>query len=308
MTKPAYFYRQSGVVPFRLKNNQYEILLITTRKRRRWTIPKGIVEPGLAAAASAVKEAWEEAGIRGSLLPDLLGVYQQRKWGKDCCIDVFLFQVEAEAGVWPESGFRQRRWFPVAEVHKAVDNDDLKHLLQQLPERLSGQGVAQMKKLILVRHAKSDWGMPELNDFDRPLNKRGEKNAPTMGERLQARGVIPECIYSSPARRARETARLLAETLAFEDAVVFNEDIYEAHVDDLLDIIQSFDDAWQTVMLVGHNPGMTELANLLGELKIYNLPTCGMVGLELTVSSWQKVAEGGGRSWFYDYPKNPAPG
>lgn len=307
MDKPAYYYRQSGVVPFRQRGHQLEFLLITTRKRRRWTIPKGIVEPGLAAADSALKEAWEEAGIRGRLLPDALGVYPQQKWGGECLIEAFLLQVNEEAGIWPEAGFRKRRWFSLDEACRRVNTDHLRQLLGQIPMCLSAQGVVMMKRLILVRHAKSDWGEPGLSDFDRPLNRRGEKNAPDMGARLQARAAMPVRIISSPARRARQTALLLAESLDFQEPLLFDEDIYEAEAEELLEIIRGFDDSWQSVMLVGHNPGMTELVNLLGEGNVDNLPTCGVVGLELAVNSWQQVGTGAGQRWFYDYPKNPEP-
>ena len=163
-----------------------------------------------------------------------------------------------------------------------------------------------MKRLILLRHAKSDWGTPGLKDFERPLNKRGEKNAPEMGKRLRKRGFKPERIISSPARRARDTARLLARQLTIlESGVVFKDAIYEADTDALLETIQCIPQDLGCVMLVGHNPGMTELANLLGKFGIANLPTCAVVGLELEIKNWKKITPGCGRLWFYDYPKNP---
>jgi len=163
-----------------------------------------------------------------------------------------------------------------------------------------------MKRLILLRHAKSDWSDAELHDFERPLNERGEKNAPAMGKRLRKLGIKPERIISSPAKRARDTARLLARQLTIlESGVVFKDAIYEAATEDLLETIASIPQELESVMLVGHNPGLTELANLLGKLNIANLPTCAAVGLELEIKHWNKVAPGCARLKFYDYPKNP---
>jgi len=165
-----------------------------------------------------------------------------------------------------------------------------------------------MKRLILVRHAKSDWSDSDLHDFDRPLNKRGEKNAPFMGKRLRKRGVKPERIISSPAKRARDTARLLARQLTIlESGVIFKDSIYEAGTAELLEVIHNIPEALECVMLIGHNPGLLELANQLGEASFENLPTCAAVGFDLDVSKWEKTKPRCGRLWFYDYPKNPDP-
>jgi len=165
-----------------------------------------------------------------------------------------------------------------------------------------------MKELILLRHAKSDWGDPELRDFDRPLNQRGEKNAPTMGERLRLRGVQPERIVSSPAKRAVETGRLVIRKLILLEArLVFDERIYEAATSELFRVIGDFDSTCRQVMLLGHNPGLTELAHQLCGLGIDNLPTCGAVGIRLNVENWKDLIPGCGELWFYDYPKNQEP-
>lgn len=153
MKKPSWYYRQSGVIPFREQDDNLEILLITTRQQQHWTIPKGIVEPGLTSAASAIKEAWEEAGIRGFLLPFPLGSYQQEKWAGSCQIEVFLFQVDVEAERWPESGLRQRCWFSIAAALDAVRNDELRQLLREgvmkLADRYRPDGVNPIEELQL---------------------------------------------------------------------------------------------------------------------------------------------------------------
>ena len=161
-----------------------------------------------------------------------------------------------------------------------------------------------MKILILARHAKSSWQDVMLADFDRPLNKRGRKNAPEMGRRLAARGDQPDLIVTSPARRAQDTATALANALHMEGrSVSFEPAIYEAAPADLLQVIRGFDDAWQKILLVGHNPGLTELANLLAPCQLDNIVTCGLVGLEFDLRIWRDIAPGRGRMLFYDYPK-----
>jgi len=161
-----------------------------------------------------------------------------------------------------------------------------------------------MKKLILLRHADSDWNDAKLRDFDRPLNEHGEKNAQLMGKRLCRLGVKPGRIISSPAKRARDTLRQLT---FIDSGVVFQDAIYEAGVDDLLDVVRNLPQGLQCVMLIGHNPGLTELARVLGAL-IDSLPPCAAVGLELKIEHWKEVAPGTGRLWLYDDPKHPDPG
>jgi len=162
-----------------------------------------------------------------------------------------------------------------------------------------------MKNLVLVRHAKSDWGNPALNDFDRPLNRRGMKNAPLMGRRLRQMNVSPERVISSPARRARDTAQLLAAELGVaETEILFEPRIYDAGVADLVEIVRTLDDAWDQVLLVGHNPGISELASLLGDVDHGHLVTCAAVGLAFGPDTWSRAVSGG-RTLFHDYPKNP---
>jgi len=160
-----------------------------------------------------------------------------------------------------------------------------------------------MKKLILLRHAKSSWNDPSLTDYDRPLNQRGRENAPLMGRRLAGRQCFPQRIISSPARRAGKTARLIAEELDYDKhSIDYEPRIYEAEAMDLLDLVHSLDDALSEVMLVGHNPGMSDLANLLLTDEIVNLVTCGVVGLVFPVRSWREIDFHSGTIRFCDYP------
>jgi phosphohistidine phosphatase len=160
------------------------------------------------------------------------------------------------------------------------------------------------KNLFLVRHAKSDWSVSGQKDFERQLNGRGLNDAPKMGRKLYEMGMKPDLIISSPAVRARLTAELIAEQLKYDtDKIVFNEEIYEASVRSLLKVINSIDDKNQTVIIVGHNPTFTYIAESLTKREIGNIPTCGAVQIEFNLNSWKEVSEGTGTMKSYNYPK-----
>lgn len=161
-----------------------------------------------------------------------------------------------------------------------------------------------MKTLYLVRHAKSSWDYPELDDIDRPLSKRGKRNAPEMGKRLAAQNILPQQLITSPAKRALATARKIADEIGFpREAIGLEEKLYLASVEDIVEVIQKADDAAGSLMLFGHNPGFTDTANRLCGSDIYNIPTCGVVGIQFDADSWAGVAEGEGRFLFFDFPK-----
>jgi phosphohistidine phosphatase len=139
-----------------------------------------------------------------------------------------------------------------------------------------------MKQLILIRHAKSSWAEPDQKDFERPLNTRGEHDAPRMGRALAEHGIRPDKILASPARRAISTARILAQESGFKAKHIEEiPAIYEASPDTLLQLIRQQQDDAGSIALVGHNPGLTMLANRLGDRFIDNIPTCGMVVLQV---------------------------
>ena len=131
-TKPDYFYIQSGVIPFRMDGGEMQVLLITSSSGKRWVIPKGIIEPGLSAWASAAKEALEEAGVEGLVYPTPMGTYERQKWGGTCTVELFLMEVDAIRETWPEA-FRQRRWVSVDEAVALVEEEALKHFLRSAP-------------------------------------------------------------------------------------------------------------------------------------------------------------------------------
>ncbi len=168
-------------------------------------------------------------------------------------------------------------------------------------------GNSFMKKLILMRHAKSSWDDSAINDFERPLNTRGKHDAPEMGKRLAKLKILPELMVSSPAKRARKTAKVVAKEIGYpKDKIVLRQEIYEAGTSDLLEVIRKFDNSHSQVMMFGHNPGFTSLANLISDCRIDNIPTCGVFCVEFPVADWSEITPGCGAMVFFDYPKNPA--
>jgi len=158
--------------------------------------------------------------------------------------------------------------------------------------------------LLICRHAKSSWASPGLSDFDRPLNERGERDAPEMGRRLAGYGVQPDLIMTSPAARALATAFHYADQLGIPpDQVLKNPAQYAASVPELIGLIHMADPGVSTLMLVGHNPESTDLANELGGLNIDNIPTGGVVALAFSRCTWADLAAGSGILQFFDYPK-----
>jgi len=158
--------------------------------------------------------------------------------------------------------------------------------------------------LTLIRHAKSDWSQSGLSDFSRPLNKRGLKNAPMMGRILKSMLPTPDHLISSPALRAITTARLIAAELGYpEKEISSDESLYDASVKTLLGQVQKITPSWKHVVLVAHNPGMTELCNYLSDGNIANLPTCAAAHIEFDVDDWRAVDQDMGQLKFFEYPK-----
>lgn len=161
-----------------------------------------------------------------------------------------------------------------------------------------------MKTLILVRHAKSSWKDPSLADRDRPLNKRGKRDAPEMGRRLAARGGAPDLIVSSPATRALATARIIAAAVGYPaDRIREDERLYLASPAEILEAIRDLEDGYERVFLFGHNPGLTELVNELSEPAVDNVPTCGVVELRLAVDRWADLSRDTVQRASIDTPK-----
>jgi len=155
----------------------------------------------------------------------------------------------------------------------------------------------QKKTLYIARHAKSSWDDMTLSDFERPLNKRGKRDAPFMATLLKEKGIKPELILSSPAKRAKTTAKHYHAALGGE--LRFDERIYEASAMSLLYLVQEAFKKVDTLMVVGHNPGLTALNDMLSDESIYNIPTAGVVGISFD----EEVAVHNGEQLFFEYPK-----
>ena len=163
-----------------------------------------------------------------------------------------------------------------------------------------------MKTIILVRHAKSSWEEPGLSDFDRPLNDRGKKDAPEMAARLKEKKLDVDLFVSSPAKRARRTARFFAEAFGKEkEDIQLVEDLYLATRDAFLQAINNLDDKHEAVAIFAHNPGITEFASSLTNVRIDDMPTCAMFAAHVDADSWKQFEQAEKKFLFFDYPKNP---
>ncbi len=162
-----------------------------------------------------------------------------------------------------------------------------------------------MKTVILVRHAKSSWKDSSRKDFDRPLNERGKRDAPLMGEKLKERKILPGLILSSPAKRAKKTAIVIAKAIGYPAKKIrFEDKMYHSGAGALLEMVRAQEDAHETIMLFGHNPDFSDLAEMLLQRKPgYSIPTTGVCCIRFPVDSWRKVQQGEGETVFFDYPK-----
>ncbi|WP_026945578.1 SixA phosphatase family protein [Algoriphagus marincola] len=160
-----------------------------------------------------------------------------------------------------------------------------------------------MKKIFLIRHAKSSWDETWLRDHDRPLAPRGLKAAPIMGKRLLKTEIFPDLIISSTAKRAKETASLIAKELGIANQkIVLDSSLYHAPPSTYLKVIRQQPESIQTLFLVGHNPGMTDLIQNLG-VPLDNLPTAGICGFTCLAKTWKDFSEENSQLIFIDYPK-----
>lgn len=161
-----------------------------------------------------------------------------------------------------------------------------------------------MKILTIVRHAKSSWDDPSLRDHERPLNKRGHRDAPEMGRRIAAHGIRPSLIVSSHAKRAWSTAQAVARALGYPYEFLEKEPLlYHASVDRILDVIRAQDERCNNLMLVGHNPGLTDFANFLVPGLTHNLPTASVVSVEIDRDDWNLYEQPKTRLLVHDWPK-----
>jgi phosphohistidine phosphatase len=153
-----------------------------------------------------------------------------------------------------------------------------------------------MKKLFLIRHAKSSWDDSGLRDIERPLNGRGRKDAPVMADWLAEQHSPPVALVSSPAVRARSTAGFFAKAYQLDDReVLIVNDLYEASAHDILQVVHGLEESWHNVLLFGHNPGLTDLVNEFADTYVLNLPTCGIAELHSGAKTWSNLSPANSR-------------
>lgn len=163
-----------------------------------------------------------------------------------------------------------------------------------------------MKSLYLLRHAKSSWSEPGLGDQQRPLNKRGLHDAPMMGERFRERGERLDHVVASPALRARTTAELFAQHCGFSaESIAIEADLYFLGSGSVEEVIQQQDDRVQSLMLVFHNPDITQFANSIDyDFHVDNVPTCGLIKFNCDIAQWRDWSRGNSAFDYFDFPKN----
>lgn len=159
------------------------------------------------------------------------------------------------------------------------------------------------KNLYILRHAQSDEKMSDQQDFDRTLNSTGLQNATKMGINFHQKEVQFDIIISSPAIRALSTASLIAEQVKYDPSRIHqNSEIYEASIRTLLRVVNQLKEEWKSVLLVGHNPSTTYLAEYITKSEIGNMTTCGVAQLSFNKMSWEEISEGNGELVGYEYP------
>jgi len=162
-----------------------------------------------------------------------------------------------------------------------------------------------MKRLLLMRHAKSSWKEPGISDHDQPLGKQGKGDAPWMGALLVEKGLVPDLIISSTAKRAHDTARLVAEACGYEQAILLERELYLAPPGAYFQVLRSVEEEFQTVLMVGHNPGVEQtLAVLTGEVD--HFPTAAVAVVEVAGIKWREIGAGS-TGWLVHFwkPKEP---
>jgi phosphohistidine phosphatase len=160
-----------------------------------------------------------------------------------------------------------------------------------------------MRKILLMRHAKSSWDNSDISDFDRPLNARGLQAAPFMGSQIYKNGLIPDQIVSSPAKRAKQTAVLVRESAGVETKIQFEDKIYESSPTTLLYVVSGFSDKYQSILLVGHNPGIEGFIRILTS-EIHQMPTGAIAGINLNIEKWSDISLNCGQIEFLIRPKD----
>lgn len=161
------------------------------------------------------------------------------------------------------------------------------------------------RRLLMIRHAKSSWKNPLQSDYERPLNDRGEKDAPLMGSRLRELDILPDVIISSTAKRAAQTAKKIAKEISYDvEAIKWYEKLYHCIPAVFEEVLYELDDKIKTVFIVAHNPGITQFVNELAPgFHTDNMPTCGIVGTEFALEEWNEFSRVEKKVFLFEYPK-----
>lgn len=165
-----------------------------------------------------------------------------------------------------------------------------------------------MKKIFLVRHAKSSWINNSITDYERPLNERGERDAPFMANLLFKKEKNIDIIVTSGANRALSTAKVFQKVYSFNEENIFiDKNIYQSTLEGLFNIIKNIDDTYSKVLFIGHNPGLTLISNYLSGRELFNIPTCGIVELNYKRESWKDVTKKSFDFVSFEFPKKYFP-
>ncbi len=159
-----------------------------------------------------------------------------------------------------------------------------------------------MKQIILMRHAKSSWDDYTLSDRERPLNKRGRRDAPAMAEIIKQKGIVPYEIYSSDSERTKETSTHLIEALP-KAHITYTRELYHASARNILSYIKGIKSNASCIMILAHNPGITEAFRLLGNVSVDNVPTSGIGCFSFNCKSFREINEFDGDLEYFVYPK-----
>lgn len=162
-----------------------------------------------------------------------------------------------------------------------------------------------MRTIYIVRHAKSSWGDISLPDFERPLNERGKRDAPEMAARLKKRKVSIDAFISSPAKRAKKTAKLFCEEFGVDEKkIILVDSLYHAAQETFYNVIATLEDKHKSIALFSHNPGITDFVNTLCTgVNIDNMPTCAVFAVEMKLDKWKQFKSAEKKFLFFDYPK-----
>lgn len=162
-----------------------------------------------------------------------------------------------------------------------------------------------MKRLILIRHAKSSWKDMNLSDFDRPLNKRGMANGEFMSDLLSKKIKSVDAFFSSSSKRTILTSKFFIDKINVnKERIYYSENLYHASSNYLIEFILSLKNSFSTVIIVGHNPGFTDISNYFLGNMFYNMPTCGIVMIDFEVDNWKKIGQKNGKLFYKMFPKD----